>query len=212
MSNIPDEKDMSGMWIKNKTISEGVYGTTRACTLWKNIVSRCSEGGQYQDRFITYKGCSNAFEDFQDFTDWCQSQYGYNFRENNGRYWHIDKDFLGWNSLVYSKDSCIFIPQRVNLILCTRKNDRGDYPLGVRANRSGNFEARCAGINGERVNLGTFKDPYTAHKAWQRHKIQVMHNIYKDDVELYCHDKLLHALEFHIERIENNIKLDQETK
>lgn len=87
----------------------------------------------------------------------------------------IDKDILKLGSKIYSPETCLFVPSRINLLLGTSDGKRGTYQLGVCLHNKGRnrFIARCGG-----EYLGLFSHPLEAHKAWQNRKVgQIMEAI-----------------------------------
>ena len=43
----------------------------------------------------------------------------------------LDKDLLVNGSKVYSRETCVFVSNQVNIFLTERGNDRGEWPIGV---------------------------------------------------------------------------------
>ena len=57
----------------------------------------------------------------------------------------LDKDILYKNNTIYSKDTCIFIPERINILFTKNNAKRGNYPIGVYFNkRLGKFIAQVS--------------------------------------------------------------------
>jgi hypothetical protein len=158
-SGVPDFK-RDGKWIKSFCTREDgvqVQNNTRAILLYNSMKARCRLGSS------TYSGSIFGFGDFQSFTDWCQDQPGYMNKEDDGRFWAIDKDWLSPHEPLYSEDTCLFAPVRVNALTVNHKSDRS-LPLGVSFyTRYGNYSAICGRSN----TLGYFDTPEQAHKAWQ---------------------------------------------
>lgn len=79
----------------------------------------------------------------------------------------IDKDILKLGAKIYSPETCMFVPPRINLLLGTSDGKRGEYPLGVCLHNNGRnrFMAKSGG-----EYLGLFSCPLEAHKAWQNRK------------------------------------------
>ena len=174
---LEDFKDVSGKWVKSFIVTtpiEYIQNYTRAGGIWDNIQNRCRPNRACQERWKTYKGVLNSFSDFQEFAGWCQSQYGYFEREDNGRFWSLDKD-LRTDKRVYSPESCMFIPNEVNTVFinCKKFND---LPLGVYFDsNSGKFKAQIRGT--AKRNLGLFWSDVDAHKAWQQAKVVQIQNL-----------------------------------
>lgn len=88
-----------GRWIQTYTTDSGWY-TTRAGGLWRALSLR--------KKNYSYENCVISFKDFTDFCDWCQEQEDYNFLDDSGKHYHLDKDILG-DSVSYGKEVCCFI-------------------------------------------------------------------------------------------------------
>jgi len=85
----------------------------------------------------------------------------------------LDKDILSKGNKIYSTENCVFVSKQVNTFLSERKADRGEYPIGVGLHKkSGLYRARCGDTLGGRKNLGYFKTPEEAHKAWLTYKLE----------------------------------------
>lgn len=127
-------------------------------TVWANMLKRCYS---VADKITapTYAGClvAEVWHRFSVFDKW--------FSANYVEGWQLDKDILISKNRVYSPDTCVFIPQSLNLLLAVNSKIRGPYPLGVTASRS-RFVARVK-VDGKQIHLGVFKTVEAAHKAWQ---------------------------------------------
>lgn len=128
---IDDFKDESGNWVKAKRIDSKLY-KTKACNLWDLVNLRCS--ANWQQTHPTYKGCTNKFENFQVFAEWCNSQLGYNKAG-----YQLDKDILSSGEKCYSKEHCVFVPAALNKFLHTNQVRRGEFPLGVSKGAKGKY-------------------------------------------------------------------------
>ena len=140
---------------------------TKEYGLWQNMLERC-----YSDTFKkkrpTYEGCeaSENFKSFEYFYEWCQNQIGFG---NEG--WHLDKDLLTKGNKVYSEDSCIFIPNEINLLLTKRTTSRGKHLIGVCwHNASKSFIAMVNKNKGKQEYLGCFKTELEAFNAYKQAK------------------------------------------
>ena len=54
-----------------------------------------------------------------------------NYYEIPGEQMCLDKDILCKGNKVYSRETCIFVPERINLLFTKCDNRRGDSPIGV---------------------------------------------------------------------------------
>jgi len=203
-------------WIirSNKTLETNVY--ERIVTLsgqrWESINKRCETNGDQQTKFPRYKGTANLFLGFNEFVEWSREEVGYDLREPVGKQswaYCIEKDILGNGSKVYSPDTCLFVPNAVNIFLTARNASRGDYPIGVAwKEKNKKFQAQVRDRNTSRY-LGLHSDPMEGHRAWQAGKIDIGRNFaleFKD-----WHGKLYNGLNVWLDKIQNDYDNYRET-
>ena len=84
---------------------------TRAYVHWYQMLRRCFSV-KYQDKKPTYIGCQVCDEwlNFQNFAQW----YEENYYEVNEEEMHLDKDILVKGNKIYSPNTCIFAPKKIN--------------------------------------------------------------------------------------------------
>jgi hypothetical protein len=214
--NVADFKDESGLWVKTKFVL-GVQIRTRSTTLWRTLSNKCDDNGNVQNiRQRCYAGVSNAFESYQEFTDWCQDQYGYMRQELNGRFWSLDKDVLVPGNRIYGPDTCLFVPFKVNNTFITpMTREKYTYPMGVYKDKerklSGSFYAgiRNTGNKNPTV-LGKFDTEMEAHRAWQLAKADIILSL-SQDAEIKDHVKLQTALISRANMLISDAALGKET-
>ena len=140
---------------------------TKEYGLWQNMLERCYSEA-FKKKRPTYEGCkcSENFESFEYFYEWCNKQIGFG---NEG--WQLDKDLLTKGNKVYSEDSCIFIPNEINLLLTKRTTSRGKHLIGVCwHNASKSFIAMVNKNKGKQEYLGCFKTEIEAFNAYKEAK------------------------------------------
>lgn len=177
---VPDHKNADGLWVS--TYYQGkVQCYTKSWSLWTGINKRCLIGGYTQSNQPSYIGCTNEFENFQYFAEWCQSQIGYCFKG-----YQLDKDVLIKGNKIYSPDTCVFIPQELNSLLNKRQNDRGCLPIGVTFEKDrGTFSAQI-NTGTARKRIRGFTDPISAYECYKQHKearIKEMAQKYKNYID-----------------------------
>lgn len=162
--NLEDRKE-NGKWVATFAVGD-VYYHTRSSLLWQNILSRCKNTER----------STNLFKNYQTFTDWCQGQYGYMQKEDNGSFWPLDKDIINAGNKIYSEDTCCFIPTKLNTILGTGGNTRKEnaLPLGVSYDKSREKFISSIRIDGKGKFLGRYDDPRFAHTMWQKAKVGIL--------------------------------------
>lgn len=138
------------MRVKNKLVSGvgindydgNVYIHRQAISsynCWRDMLQRCYSP-ICQIKHQSYIGCSvcdewKYFSNFKKF-------YDLNYR--NG--FDLDKDILIEGNKIYSPETCVFVPQYINLLLVDCKAASGDLPLGVMANHH-SYLAHCCDYN-----------------------------------------------------------------
>ena len=147
------------------------YKHTKEYKFWFSMLRRCFSE-KCQDKNPTYKGCtiSDNFLNYTYFYDWCQEQIGFGKVDEKGRGWELDKDILMLGNKTYSEYACVFVPQEINKFFTDRRNDRGEYPVGVCFNKfHGKYNALCS-LNGKQQHLGYFDTPQEAFSAYKPFK------------------------------------------
>ena len=89
----------------------------------------------------------------------------------------LDKDILYKGNKVYSRKTCIFVPQRINLLFTKCDNSRGKNPIGVHLNSSGNYQASCRNGYGKSINLGTYSSKEEAFNAYKNYKEKLIKEV-----------------------------------
>ena len=193
------------MLISNKTKqvygvgnNNGKYRATgnREYYLWKAMLARCYELPRPLNH-AKYEGCtvSENFKGYSFFYEWCQQQIGFNAKDEKGNYWHLDKDLLLRGNKLYSEDTCVFVPLKINLLLTKRESKRGDYCIGVRLHKRDNvYEARCnngTGVSKYLGYYGTEQEAFQAYKVYKEALIKRVAEKYKDQLDPRAYQALL---------------------
>lgn len=193
ITNAEDRKCIKGNWLKSYRETPFIQHETRSGILWGSIQQRCNIESK-KGKSVTYSGCENKFNNFNEFTEWCHSQTGYLNKDLNGRYWAIDKDLVVPFSKSYSPETCIFVPQKVNSLMTLRSNHKGGTPTGVTwHNRDNIFESKCHNGEGKQIYLGRYNDALEAHFVWARYKLGVITRLLEEK-EIANHFLLIDSL------------------
>ena len=145
---------------------------------WNDMLQRCYDP-EFQERHPTYKGCTveGYLLNFQNMGKWIQD----NYYEIPGERMHLDKDILCKGNKVYSRETCIFVPQRINSLFTKRDNGRGKNPIGVYQLPSGNYEVKCNNGYGKSVYLGTYSTKEEAFQVYKNYKEKII----KETIDSY---------------------------
>ena len=158
---------------------------------WNHMLERCYSA-KLQKKQPTYIGCRVCDEwlYYPNFKNW----YDNNYYEINNKTSQLDKDILIKNNKVYSPDTCVFVPQFINLLFIKNQNVRGELPIGVyykKANKK--YVAQLRVFNdGKKTkkHLGCFNTVNEAFEVYKKAKENYIKEIadeYKDKIptELY---------------------------
>lgn len=104
-------------------LGEGIHSSridnkdSKCYKTWKNMLMRCYDE-KYYTIHTTYKDCKvcNEWLCFQNFAEWYYEHY----YEIEGQSIQLDKDILFKGNKVYSPQTCIFVPQRINCLFPSR--------------------------------------------------------------------------------------------
>ena len=181
-------------------LGEGKYKVSengklkREFNIWYNMLIRCYDP-KYHEKESTYKGCSveEFLLNFQHMGEWIKN----NYYKVPGEQMCLDKDILCKGNKIYSRDTCIFVPERINLLFTKRDNSRGDNPIGMSQNSAGNYQARCNDGYGKLIPLGVYstkKEAFQVYKEYKENVIKELIDSYKDKIPEPFYSKLRSAM------------------
>ena len=151
------------------------------------MLQRCYDP-KYQEREPTYKGCTveGFWLNFQNATEWFKT----NYYEITCERIELDKDILFKGNKIYSRDTCIFVPQKINLLFTKRGNN-------IRLRKSGNYQVNCNNIYGKTICLGTYSSKEEAFQVYKQYKEKLIKDVidsYKGKIPEPHYSKLRDAM------------------
>lgn len=161
--------------------------------LWNNMNTRCYNANYHQTRpgYADCTICDEWLDDKKRFYEWVDR----NFYVIDGEPTvELDKDILVKGNKMYSPDTCIFVPKRINDLFCHigGRTDNG-LPTGVTySEKTGKF-IPILSIDNKTKKLGFFDTPEEAFLMYKKHKeAEIVHiaDVYKDVIP----DKLYQAM------------------
>ena len=158
--------------------------------IWYDMIKRCYDP-KYQEEHSTYKGCKveDYLLNFQYMAEWINE----NYYEVSGEKMCLDKDILYKGNKVYSRETCIFVPERINLLFVKSNKSRGDSPIGTYPLPSGNYRAMCSNGYGKNIPLGVYSTPEEAFRRYKQCKENYIKQV-ADEYKGRIPDKLYNAL------------------
>lgn len=152
---------------------------------WKAILHRCTcndYDAKNNESIASYKDCTVCDEwlNFQNFASWFYE----NLYECDEELC-VDKDILFHGNKIYSPDTCLLVPERINLLLVKEKSNRGNYPIGVYKPKSRNrYIASMSTLEGKQY-IGSYLTADMAFSAYKTEKEKYIKNTavtYKDKI------------------------------
>ena len=133
---------------------------------WFNMIKRCyKKQKSYDDE--SYDDCivDKEWHNFQNFAKW----YEENMYVCDERL-VIDKDIKLHGNRMYSKEYCMLLPEKINLLFIKEKARRGDLPMGVHFhNERDNYVAMCS-VDGKTKYIGSYSNPQIAFNHYKEFK------------------------------------------
>lgn len=139
---------------------------------WFSMMSRCYNPYRINNFDKNYVDCfvDVEFHNFQKFAKW----YEENYYTVDNETMHLDKDILVKHNKIYSKETMIFVPEKINILFNKNNRKKRDLPIGVIFNNKTNkFVAQCGYNNNgkrEHVTIGYYDSKEEAFLAYKRFK------------------------------------------
>lgn len=156
----------------------GIVGVGHECNkekeyiTWHSMLYRCYPGNS-KGKFPTYENCTvcDEFLHYPNFYNWIKGQENYEAWNNNSRF-NLDKDIIRKGNKIYSPETCLLVPSRINCLILNNKNRRGEHLIGVSIDRSTEkYVALCNDIYlKKQVYLGEYNTEHEAFLAYKEYK------------------------------------------
>ena len=152
-----------GILVKNKEYYKFLKGSIKYPTdkthrkakhCWGEMMDRCYNKDCKNYKYYGEKGVivCEEWHNYSNFKKW----YDENIYEIEGEIIHLDKDILSNENKIYSPETCIFVPSKINQIFRIRINTNG-LPTGVRYNEQSKKYIVYMSINGKTTYIGTYE-------------------------------------------------------
>ena len=181
-------------------IGEGKYKIsdnsklTRVYETWHNMLKRCYDK-KYHEKKPTYIGCEVCEEwlNFQHFGKW----YDENYYDVDNEKMCLDKDILVKDNKVYSPETCVFVPEKINALFVKRQNNRGDSVIGT-SFKNDKYKVNCSSYD-FKINkqvpkyLGKYDTEEKAFKVYKEYKernIKEVADYYKSKIPEILYNRL----------------------
>lgn len=178
-------------------LGEGKYnvGDKVIYSVWSGMLERCYNP-YFLNKCPAYRDCfvCEEWHCFQNFAKWYEEKY----YEIEGERIELDKDILYKNNKIYSPNTCILVPGRINQLFIKQHKKDKKYPIGITEYHNG-IRARCSILdkNGKCkiINLGCFpynkvNEAFTCYKNFKENYIKRVADEYKDRIPQELYDAL----------------------
>lgn len=163
---------------------------------WKNMLERCYDPYVInKDSNLTYADCFVCEEwlCFQNFAEWWYKNV---YNCNNERM-ELDKDILIKGNKIYSPETCLIVPQRINTLFIKQQRKRGEYPIGICTYCNKEYKylrVQCNTLE-KKESLGYFPidkpfQAFTCYKNFKENYIKQVADEYKDLIPTKLYEAL----------------------
>ena len=158
-------------------LGEGKYKTrvnnrkTEYYEEWIGMLRRCYNNNQRdRNKRPKYDGCTvcEEWHNFQNFAKWYEENY-YEIKEEK---MCLDKDILVKGNKIYSPQTCVFVPNRINVLFTKSDKIRGDFPIGVTYHKRDKvFESKMCYMDKNKIKHSCYLGRYnTSEEAFESYK------------------------------------------
>lgn len=174
----------------------GYYGSSEiaersqcpARARWLSVMQRCYDETQLEPAYYTANICTQ-WHSFTSFENWIVKQPGFNMKG-----WELDKDLLIRGNTLYSPETCVFLPKKINTALIRCDKQRGKFPVGVSQNKTGRkFEAWCGdGVRSRYLGVfETVEEAFLCYKLKKEDTLKGFAEEYKELLDPRAYSALL---------------------
>lgn len=155
---------------------------TREYKIWAALFQRCYLDEKMFPAYYMKCIVCDEWHNFQNFAKWFDD----NKYDVDGRL-HLDKDILFPESHVYSPETCLLVPQRINMLFMNKPNNRG-LPNGIRKTSSGKYSAKYGGT--ELGIYNTLDEAYSVYACEKEKAIKGVADEYINIIPKKVYDAL----------------------
>ena len=172
---------------------EKIYTGDNSYSTWYDMLRRCYN--EKADNYRWYGGSGitvcEEWHNYSNFKKW----YYENIYESDEKL-NLDKDILVKGNKIYSPETCIFVPQKINLLFSRGVKDR-ILPTGVTFYKpNGKYLAKIY-INGKNIHLGYYETIQEAEEVYNKKFAEVIKETaeeYKDKIPNKLYNRLLELI------------------
>ena len=141
--------------------------------IWKGMIRRCYNINDLNYHRYGGKGIvvCNEWHDFKNFKNWYISNYRFDLADK-GIILHLDKDLLSKNNKIYSPNTCIFLPKKINVFLANKQyNNKSGYTGVSWDKKSKKWRTTINDFDThKKKHLGFFEDIEKANEVYEKQR------------------------------------------
>lgn len=171
---------------KYKSVDENGI-KTKCYYTWSNMMKRCYDKIFQKEERPTYIDCTvcKEWHNFQNFAKW----YEENYYEIPNEKMCLDKDILIKGNKVYSPQTCVFVPNKINVLFVVNESQRGNSLIGTTWHkRDKAYDVSCFDIY-----LGRTYSEYEGFLMYKKFREKVTKQV-ADEYKCYIPTKLYEAM------------------
>lgn len=144
---------------------------------WTCMIRRCYDVKLKERYSAYYGGCivCDEWHNFQTFAEWWNAHI---YRVGTERM-HLDKDILFNGNRLYSPETCLIVPQRINMMFMKKPN-KYNLPNGILPMANGRYSARYGGNH--IGNFDTLELAVQAHDIEKKKALKELAKEYKEEI------------------------------
>ncbi len=160
---------------------------TKVYQLWLDMLRRCYSP-QKQKIAYSYVGCtvSENFKNFQFFAEWCNNQVGFGLKG-----YELDKDLLIKGNKLYSENTCVFLPRKLNCLI--------KLPIKIRSlppcvYKDGNTYRVIIRVGDRKKSFGRYlsvEEAFYVYKTFKESVIKETAERWKDQIDPRAYNALI---------------------
>ena len=153
---------------------------------WTCMIRRCYDE-KLKERYSAYYGdcfVCEEWHNFQNFAKW----WNENIYRVGAERMHLDKDILFDGNRMYSPNTCVISPQRINMLFMKKPN-KYNLPNGIKPSSKGRYESK---YNGKYLGVfDSIEDAIVAHDMAKSEALIQIANEYKDKIPNNLYEALI---------------------
>ena len=160
------------------------YGKTlKSFDTWRSMIQRTKDL-KFKEKNKAYKDadCCDEWQYYSNFKKWYDESW---YDVNTGDRMCLDKDILTKGNKLYSPETCIIVPEPINILFTYKRGLDNGLPCGIYYDKSRDKYVAQIQSNNKNMNLGRFNTPEEAfytYKEAKEKEIKRVADLYKDKI------------------------------